>query len=123
MDIGLQTSEVELRSMVNQTSKQDVKSLNIQTSEIEMLSNRNQTSLYGPNAPIRHTDTQTDPRITRTLTPHKKRMGTQTVKPKDAYKEDWERSAVYRRALKEEAMKRNLEYIDPLGEQEDNISD
>ena len=46
-------------------------------------------------------------------------MRTQTVKAKDAYKEDWERAQVYRRALREEAERRGITFVDPVSEEEE----
>ena len=52
-------------------------------------------------------------------TPQKKSKNVQTVNPKDAYKDDWEVSQVYRRALKEEAEKRGIAFVDPIQDEED----
>lgn len=51
-------------------------------------------------------------------TPVKKSRPVQTVKAKDAYKEDWEKALVYRNALKAEAEKRGLAFVDPVSDEE-----
>lgn len=44
------------------------------------------------------------------------------MNPKDAYKDDWELSQVYRKALKREADKRGIEFVDPVSDEE-NMDD
>lgn len=64
---------------------------------------------------------QTDPRA-KLKTPVKKSKPVQTVKAKDAYKEDWEKALVYRNALREEAEKRGIAFVDPVSDDE-NVGD
>lgn len=42
----------------------------------------------------------------------------QTVKPRDEYKDDWEISQVYRKALRAECEKRGHVFVDPVPEHE-----
>lgn len=79
------------------------------------------TSIYPPNCGKEHTGIQTDPR-SKLRTPIKKSKNVQTVNPKDAYRDDWEKSQVYRKALKLEAEKRGIAFVDPVSEDE-NMDD
>ena len=76
------------------------------------------TSLYPPNCGKDHVGAQTEMRR-QLVTPQKKAAKTQTVKAKDAYKDDWEKSQVYRKALKVEAEKRGIPFVDPVSDEEE----
>lgn len=79
--------------------------------------------MFPPGAPINHMGCQTDPKITRAKTPPKKSTKCQTIKAKDAYKDDWEKSVVYRKALRGEADKRGVPFKDPVSDDDDNPLD
>lgn len=55
------------------------------------------TSVYAPNCGREHMAIQTE---VRRGTPKQVSKNVQTVRPKDDYKDDWEISLVYRKALK-----------------------
>jgi hypothetical protein len=82
----------------------------MQASEIEYRSGGMNTSLFGPNAPRQHADTQTDPKITRGKAVEKRSMKLQTEKLADMYKPDWVNSKVFKRALRAEAEARKIPF-------------
>ena len=53
-------------------------------------------------------DVQTDPKYVGRLTPERKQQKNQTEKLKDMFKEDWNLSQVYKRALRLEAENRGI---------------
>ena len=69
-----------------------------------------QTSLFGPNAPYNHSGVQTDPKYTSGKIPIRKSKQNQTEKLKDMYKEDWKKSSVYKKAMRNEAIKSNISF-------------
>ena len=104
----MQTSIVDVRSHLGQTSRQDVLSNNQQTSEVERKSFYGQTSNIGDPDAFKNMECQTDPKITRKKTPIRRAIGTQIEKPHEVCKQDWADSLIYRRALKEETERRGL---------------
>mmetsp|Transcript_1923 Transcript_1923/g.2745 ORF Transcript_1923/g.2745 Transcript_1923/m.2745 type:complete len:138 (-) Transcript_1923:1382-1795(-) len=104
----MQTSAIEFRSHQGQTSKQDALSAINQTSEIDVKSNQMQTSQFERKNEIA---CQTEKKYTRRVTPVKKNKNFQTEKQRttlDAYKEDWANSAIYKRAMRVEAIRLGL---------------
>jgi hypothetical protein len=93
-----------------------------QCDEVDYVSNQMNTSLYAPNCGKEHFGIQTDMRRKLT-TPKKKAIAVQTCKPKDQYKDDWEKSLVYRTALRLEAGKRGVEFEDPISDNENHDDD
>jgi len=56
---------------------------------------------------------QTDPKMTKPKTPIKRNIKMQTQKPRaaiDMYKEDWVHSIVFKKAVKDEAIRRGLPF-------------
>ena len=67
-----------------------------QCSDVDYVSNQMNTSIYPPNCGKDHFGAQTDIRK-KLVTPQKKKtIAVQTCKPKDQYKDDGEKSLVYR---------------------------
>ena len=67
---------------------------------------------------------QTDPKLTRKLTPVKRTVGYQTEKVKDICKEDWAESVIFKRAMRNETVKRGLKYEGAVTDsEEDDVSD
>ena len=124
LDAEMQTSVIELRSQLGQTSKQDAHSIQQQTSEIECRSMNMQTSHYGDPDKYQHMECQTDPKLTRKLTPVKRTVGYQTEKVKDICKEDWAESLIFKRAMRNETIKRGLEFKGQVTDsEEEEMSD
>lgn len=74
------------------------------------------TSIYPPGCNKEHIASQTMYR--KLNTPKKVSKNVQTVKPRDEYKDDWEISQVYRKALRAECEKRGHVFVDPVPEHE-----
>ena len=121
LDAQMQTSVIEMRSHVDQTSLQG-HSIPIQTSEIDRKSAKLQT-FYDDGTRIEMA-CQTDPKICKPKTPMKKSTRMQTEKPRpaiDKYKDDWVEAIVFKRAVKFEATKRDLPYEEVETDDEDEF--
>lgn len=121
LDAQMQTSVIEMRSHVDQTSLQG-QSIPIQTSEIDRKSAKLQT-FYDDGTRIEMA-CQTDPKICKPRTPMKKSTRMQTEKPRpaiDKYKDDWVEAIVFKRAVKFEATKRDLPYEEVETDDEDEF--
>ena len=55
---------------------------------------------------FKNMECQTDPKLTRKKTPEKRTIGYQTEKVKDICKEDWAESVIFKRAMRNETLKR-----------------
>lgn len=106
MDMAQQTSNVDKRSAGHQYSRQDMISMGNQCSDLDHVSNYMNTSQYPAG------------QSGRKPTPMKVSKNVQTVKARDEYKDDWEVSLVYRRALRFECEKRGQTFVDPVPEHE-----
>ena len=78
-----------------------------------------QTSAHGDPNKYKNMECQTDPKLTRKLTPVKRTVGYQTEKVKDICKEDWAESLIFKRAMRNETIKRGLEYEGHLTDSDD----
>lgn len=104
LEAEMQTSALQLMSANEQTSVQNAKSCNIQTSEIEMKSAKFQAF----DKERQDMQCQTDPKMLAKPDPPK-HMNVQTERYKDIQKNDWADSQVFKKALRDEAIKRGIE--------------
>ena len=68
---------------------------------------------------------QTDPKLTKPKTPVKRNQKLQTEKPRaacDMYKEDWVHSVIFKKAVKNEAIKRGLPFEEIEDDDEEDFA-
>lgn len=119
LDANNQTCLFDMKSMQGQTSMQGAVSANNQTSEIDIRSAKHQAFEDARN----EMSCQTDPAmLPRAKTPVKKTVKLQTEKHKDVYNFDWAQSSVFRKAMRDEAVKRGLEFQYYVSSDEDVAS-